>query len=112
MAKSKYSQTVSLICSLLMMANLVACGKREPTYEFDLVIANGNVLDGSGELWFPADVAIKGDQIVHVGRLEEKGKRARRVIDAKGLTVSESLPALATGLASATTRKALSFRGG
>ena len=88
MAKSKYSQTVSLICSLLMMANLVACGKREPTYEFDLVIANGNVLDGSGELWFPADVAIKGDQIVHVGRLEEKEKRARRVIDAKGLTVS------------------------
>jgi N-acyl-D-amino-acid deacylase len=76
-----------LFCFLLVL-NLAACSKKEPVYEFDLVIANGNVVNGSGELWFPADVAIAKDKIVRIGRLEEKEKRTRRIIDAKGLTVS------------------------
>ncbi|PYV44249.1 MAG: hypothetical protein DMG06_07185 [Acidobacteria bacterium] len=88
MTKSRNCLATILFYALVMMAGLVACRKKEPTYEFDLIIGNGNVLDGSGELWFPADVAIKSDQIVQVGRLEEKEKRARRVIDAKGLMVS------------------------
>jgi N-acyl-D-amino-acid deacylase len=67
---------------------LTACSKKEPNYEFDLIIANGNVVDGSGGLWFPADVAVKNDQIARVGRLQEKEKSARRIIDAKGLTVA------------------------
>jgi len=41
--------------------------------QFDLIIRNGNVVDGSGGLWFPADVAVKGDTIVKVGRLDERG---------------------------------------
>jgi len=76
-----------LLFSLLWL-DFFACGKKEPAYEFDLVIADGNVVDGSGELWFPADVAISKDKIVRIGRIEEKERRARRVINAKGLTVS------------------------
>ena len=78
----------SLFLILLLLLNLFACSKKEPVYEFDLVIANGNIVDGSGALWFPADVAISKDKIVRVGRIDEKEKRARRIIDAKGLTVS------------------------
>src|SRR5262245_29270077 len=76
-----------LLISLLLLS-LFACSKKEPVYEFDLVIVNGNVVDGSGALWFPADVAISRDKIVRVGRIAEKEKRGRRIIDAKGLTVS------------------------
>jgi N-acyl-D-amino-acid deacylase len=88
MAKFKNSQAGFLLCALVLTVSLAGCRKKEPAYEFDLVIANGKVVDGSGELWIPADVAIMGDQIVQVGQLEEKEKRARRVIDAKGMTVS------------------------
>jgi N-acyl-D-aspartate/D-glutamate deacylase len=72
----------------LLLLGLAACGKKEPVYEFDLVITNGKVVNGSGELWIPADVAVVKDTIVQVGRIEDKEKKARRTIDAKGLTVS------------------------
>jgi N-acyl-D-aspartate/D-glutamate deacylase len=54
--------------------------------EYDLVIRNGRVVDGSGNPWFHGDVAITGDKIVAVGRVPE-GK-AKRTIDAKGLVVA------------------------
>jgi N-acyl-D-amino-acid deacylase len=66
----------------------LACGSRlnaaEP--EYDLVVRNGRVVDGSGNPWFFGDVAITGDKIVAVGRVPE-GK-AKRTIDAKGLVVA------------------------
>jgi N-acyl-D-amino-acid deacylase len=77
-----------LCCVLVLTASLSSCGKKELVPEFDLIIVNGNVVDGSGGLWFPADVVVKGDTIVRVGRLDEKEKSASRIIDAKGLTVS------------------------
>src|SRR5262249_26274720 len=44
---------------------------------FDLVIANGRVVDGSGLPWFRADVGINGDRIAAVGTLAhaEAGRR-------------------------------------
>src|SRR5437867_11042060 len=54
--------------------------------EYDLLIRNGRIVDGSGNPWFHGDVAIAGDKIVAVGRVPE-GK-AKRVIDAKGLVVA------------------------
>ncbi|MCZ6772711.1 MAG: amidohydrolase family protein [Proteobacteria bacterium] len=53
--------------------------------EYDLVIKNGYVIDGSGAARFPADVGIAGDKIVNIGRI--KGG-ARRTIDADGQVVS------------------------
>jgi N-acyl-D-amino-acid deacylase len=46
----------------------------------DLLIRNGRVADGTGNPIFPADVAVEGDRILEVGRLE--AATARRVIDA------------------------------
>ncbi len=53
---------------------------RQPVAEYDLVIRNGRLLDGSGNPWVRADVAIRGDRIVAVGALG--AVRARRTIDA------------------------------
>lgn len=53
--------------------------------EYDLLIRNGRVVDGSGLPSFIADVGVKKGKIVGVGRL--KGSAAR-TIDADGLVVS------------------------
>lgn len=54
--------------------------------DFDLIVANGRIVDGTGNPWFIADVAIKGGRIAEIGKLD--AKRAARVIDAKGLIVA------------------------
>ncbi|HEX3146526.1 MAG TPA: D-aminoacylase [Gemmataceae bacterium] len=52
---------------------------------FDLVIRHAKVADGTGNPWVYADVAVRGNKIVAVGRIADKGKRE---IDAKGLVVA------------------------
>ncbi len=42
---------------------------------FDLVIRGGSVIDGTGSHAFTADVAVKDDRIVEIGKVEEKGKK-------------------------------------
>ena len=56
----------------------------EPQY--DLLIVNGRIVDGTGSPWFAGSVAVKDGKIAGVGRLP--GATARQVIDAKGLVVS------------------------
>lgn len=53
--------------------------------EFDLVIRNGLIVDGTGAPGVVGDVAVAGDRIVSVGEVEGSG---RREIDADGLVVS------------------------
>jgi len=65
---------------------LVTSSKGPGALEFDLIIRNGRVVDGSGRPAFDADVAIKGDRIVRVGDL--KDAKAPRTIDARELVVA------------------------
>lgn len=53
--------------------------------DYDLVIRNGRIVDGTGNPWFRGDVAIRGDRVVSVGRVTGT---AEREIDASGLTVA------------------------
>jgi N-acyl-D-amino-acid deacylase len=53
---------------------------------FDVLISGGRVVDGGGNPWFRADVAIRGDRIVAVGPLP--GAEARRRLDAAGKVVA------------------------
>jgi len=57
----------------------------EPPY--DLVVRGGKVVDGTGNPWFLGDVAVRGDRIVSVGRVDPTHP-ARREIDARGLVVA------------------------
>ncbi|MFQ5983246.1 MAG: amidohydrolase family protein, partial [Woeseiaceae bacterium] len=50
------------------------------------VIRGGKIVDGTGNPWFSGDLAVRGDQIVAVGRVAEV--MARREIDARGLVVA------------------------
>jgi N-acyl-D-amino-acid deacylase len=53
--------------------------------QFDLVIRNGDLVDGTGAPARRVDVAVKGDRIVAVGSVSG---RARRTIDATGRVVA------------------------
>jgi N-acyl-D-amino-acid deacylase len=53
---------------------------------YDVLIRNGRVLDGTGNPWFPADVAIKDGRFAAVGRLATA--TASTVIDATGKYVT------------------------
>jgi N-acyl-D-amino-acid deacylase len=49
---------------------------------YDLIIRNARVLDGTGNPWFSADVAVRDGRIAALGNLN--GATARRVVDAGG----------------------------
>ena len=53
---------------------------------YDVILANGRVVDGTGAPWFRADVAIAGDRIAAIGNLKDRAARQR--IDASGLVVA------------------------
>ncbi|MFN8570623.1 MAG: D-aminoacylase [Gemmatimonadaceae bacterium] len=53
--------------------------------EYDIVIRNGRVIDGSGNPWINADVAIRDGRFVAIGRVLGRGERE---IDAQGLYVT------------------------
>ncbi len=51
--------------------------------QYDILVRGARLLDGTGNPWYYADVAVTEDRIVAVGRLE--GATARSVLDATGL---------------------------
>lgn len=55
------------------------------TMQFDLLIKNGTVIDGSGMPRFRADVGVIGGKIARIGRIREA---AKEVIDAEGHVVA------------------------
>lgn len=55
---------------------------------YDLLIAGGTVIDGTGAPGFPADVAVRGGRVVRISRQPLDHSGAVRVIDATGMVVS------------------------
>ena len=37
---------------------------------YDILVKNGQIIDGSGNPWYKADVAVKSGKIVRIGKLE------------------------------------------
>jgi N-acyl-D-amino-acid deacylase len=73
-----------LVAVSLLAALAVQMDTMRPDY--DLVILGARVLDGSGNPWYSADIAISGDRIVAVGSLPQV--KATRAMRASGLTVA------------------------
>jgi N-acyl-D-amino-acid deacylase len=67
----------------LVAAALLTSAAPIPAY--DLVIRGGTIYDGSGAAPYVGDVAVKGDRIVAVGKVEGGGARE---VDAKGLAIA------------------------
>jgi len=69
---------------IVCMLGLSALVQADETL-YDIVIRNGRVLDGAGNPWIEADIAVKDGKIVQIGHVAGK---AQREIDAAGLYVS------------------------
>ncbi|MBN1222062.1 MAG: D-aminoacylase [Candidatus Aminicenantes bacterium] len=65
-------------CGILMKG----CRSKE---EFDLIVRNGRIYDGSGETAFIADIGIKGGTVAKIGKIS--GSKGVLVLDAKDLAV-------------------------
>jgi len=81
--------------ALLSCLILAACGRRpstaapRPEAQFDIVLENGRVVDGTGAAWFLGDVAITGDRIARIGPAGSLRRfPARQRIDVRGLIVT------------------------
>ncbi|MET2984176.1 N-acyl-D-amino-acid deacylase family protein [Aureibaculum conchae] len=74
-----FKSILLIFCSLL----IINCAK-EP--DFDILIKNGQLIDGSGNKSIIGDIAINSDTIAAIGNLS--GKTGKKEIDATGLTVA------------------------
>lgn len=76
----------------LLIGLLAACTPpatvRTTTPTYDLLLAGGTVIDGTGGPRYRADVAISGNRIALVSRSALAASSARRTIDATGLIVA------------------------
>ncbi|UCF18398.1 MAG: D-aminoacylase [Gemmatimonadota bacterium] len=70
-------------CALLLSSAVAGCSSQP---DYDLIIRDGTVYDGSGGAPYVADIAIAGDTIVALGDLAAAG--ARSTIDARDLAVA------------------------
>ena len=76
----------AFLVALMATAGIMLRQPRAEEAQFDLLIINGHIVDGSGSPWIEGSVAVKDGKIADVGRLVNA--TARRVIDAKGLVVA------------------------
>jgi N-acyl-D-amino-acid deacylase len=83
--------SLSLKSAALVLTALALCAflfarlpvnAETPAPPYDLLITNARIVDGSGNPWFRADVAIKDGRIARIGRLGPD--TANRTIDARG----------------------------
>jgi N-acyl-D-amino-acid deacylase len=71
--------------TVLALSALISCSGKEAR-DFDILIRNGRIVDGTGNPWFYGDIGIAGDTIAAIGDL--RAKTAAKIVDARGLTVS------------------------
>tara|TARA_R110002073_G_scaffold72537_1_gene177164 strand:+ start:138087 stop:139667 length:1581 start_codon:yes stop_codon:yes gene_type:complete len=77
----KIKRLLSLI--LLIIVVVVGCSAKN---EFDLLILNGQLFDGTGADPIQMDIGINNDEIIAIGDLSKHS--AKRIIDATGLAVA------------------------
>ncbi|HXW92369.1 MAG TPA: D-aminoacylase [Terriglobales bacterium] len=54
--------------------------------DFDLVVTNGHIIDGTGSPWYSGDIGIRAGKIAIIGNLSQASRR--RTIDAQGKVVA------------------------
>ncbi|MDC6352551.1 D-aminoacylase [Zeaxanthinibacter sp. PT1] len=68
-----------------MLGAVLFCACSETT-EYDVIISNAQLIDGSGQASYTGDVAINADTIAAIGNLDNA--RGKKIIDAEGLVLA------------------------
>ena len=82
MRVSFVSATFTIVIGLTLLAGRPAA--QRPRY--DVVVANGRIVDGTGAPWFRGDIGIVGDRITAIGALGDATAATR--VDATNLVVA------------------------
>jgi len=72
-----------LILLLMSLSLTLPAPAQQPQY--DIVIRNGRIIDGTGSPWYSGDLGIKSGKISALGTVRG---RARKTIDARGMVVA------------------------
>lgn len=72
---------VKLVAIFILAAACAAAAE-----QFDIIIRNGHIVDGTGSPWYAADIGIRQGRISRIGSLANA--QAARVIDVTGLVVA------------------------
>src|SRR5271154_5064493 len=76
---------MAIVAGTFLSAATPAQTTAPATFEYDIVIREGRVLDGAGNPCIFADVAIKDGRFAKIGKISSRG---RTEIDARGRYVS------------------------
>jgi dihydroorotase/N-acyl-D-amino-acid deacylase len=73
---------------MLLLWTSITCLAFQPAHsqQYDLIIRDGRIIDGTGSPWYSGDVAIQHGRIAVVGAV--LGARAKGTIDADGMVVA------------------------
>lgn len=71
---------MKLLIIILLSAQTIAA------QQYDVLIRNGKIIDGTGNSWYYGDIAVKDGKIISIGKLSNV--TATKTIDAKGLIVA------------------------
>src|SRR5258707_10272042 len=85
---TKMYRTIGGVSAALLTLSfaLVGSAQENKGNAYDVIIKNGRIIDGSGNPWVSGDIAIQGDRIIKIGKLD--GSSAKRIIDSQNLVVS------------------------
>ncbi len=81
----RLSSKLFRVACALIVASGTALAQR-PSPNFDLVITNGHIIDGTGSPWYSADLGIRDGKVAAIGNLAAHPRH--RTIDAAGLVVA------------------------
>src|SRR5689334_16750518 len=79
---SNHRRTLLILLWVLIAADIHA----QTPQAFDLIIANGHIMDGTGSPWYSGDLGIREGKIAAIGNLSRAPRR--RTIDAAGKIVA------------------------
>jgi dihydroorotase/N-acyl-D-amino-acid deacylase len=84
---TRKAKTANLGLATILAAFLGAQAQGSPpALTFDLVIAHGRIVDGTGSPWYSGDVGIRDGRIATIGNLDKVPRK--RTIDAQGKVVA------------------------
>lgn len=76
----------SLVWMICLLLTTTILGVAKTVEEYDLVIVNARIVDGTGNPWFYGSIAVKDGKIAKIGSFDAKD--AKQIIDANGKIVA------------------------
>jgi N-acyl-D-amino-acid deacylase len=71
---------------IVLLALAAAAPSNAADAEYDLVIANGHIIDGTGSPWYAGDLGVRAGRVAAIGNLSNAARK--QTIDAHGLIVA------------------------